>query len=92
LNRLVLLLPLLGACAGPAGNTPQAQCAREAYNDPDVKRMIMEQAGSPYLMRTDQAELEQAKHQAALRCLRARGLAPPGGVEPLRQPEEHTLF
>jgi hypothetical protein len=34
----------------------------------------------PYSQRDD---LIQAKRQAVMRCMRAKGLAPPGGVQPV---------
>jgi hypothetical protein len=33
---------------------------------------------------TENADLVAAKRQATLRCLRQKGLAPPGGVQPVR--------
>lgn len=85
------LFALLGAaalsgCGGKPPNPAEAECRAQVFADPAVKQMITVQAGSLGLQMGQQAALAEAKRQALLACLRARGLAPPGGVEALRPP------
>ncbi len=75
----------LAAC-GPDTSTPQGQCRAEAYNDPKVKDIQIRMLGNQMLQSQLMPDLNDAVHAATLRCLRARGLAPPGGVEK-EQPE-----
>jgi len=84
---LWLCLLLLAACGGP--DTPEAACARQANDDPEVHRLVMLSGGTPYLQQKYEGELAYLRREATLRCLRSRGLAPPGGVEsrkPLETP------
>ena len=81
---------LLAGCT--TAETPQEACRRQSYKDPTVKQMIMQQAGSPYLFNNQQTALHQAEHTAMLHCLQARGLAAPGGVEPMHVQQTHSLF
>jgi hypothetical protein len=80
LGPLVALV--LASCS--SGNTPQAECERLAMQDPAVQDVYTRSNGA-YIVPGTQAnvDLEQAKRQAVLRCLRAKGLAPPGGVQPV---------
>jgi hypothetical protein len=79
-------LPLLAAVLAACGSTdmsPQAECERKADDDPKVAEIYSRSNGvytQPIL-----SELAVVKRQATLRCLRAKGLAPPGGVEPVRR-------
>ena len=75
-----LLTLILGSCN--SGDTPQAECARQAEQDPAV-REIYSRTNGDYAKGGYQAyyDLREAKRQAALRCMRAKGLAPPGGVQ-----------
>ena len=73
------LLCALASCAQPS--TPQAQCARQASEAPEVRDMEAKSAGSEVYYKEHQYELRDARHRAELACLRARGLAPAGGVE-----------
>ena len=85
-TSLLWLLPLLLLACTRDDNSPQAQCERQAYNDPAVKQVYIDAA-----FLTGQAgvsgdeRLKTAVQQAKLRCLRERGLAPPGGVEPVQK-------
>ena len=81
----VWLVPLLLMACARNDNSPQAQCERQAYNDPVVKQLY----GSVAFMSGEvgvsgDERLRGAVHQATLKCLRERGLAPPGGVEPVQ--------
>ena len=73
----------LAACSG-AGGSPQAQCERDASQDPAVRTIYQRSDGYYTYGETKQrADLQEAKRQAVLRCLRAKGLVPPGGVQPV---------
>jgi hypothetical protein len=78
-----MLALLLASCHG--GDTPQAECERQAEQDPAV-RAIYSGTNGDYAKSGYQAyyDLREAKRQAALRCMRAKGLAPPGGVQAVR--------
>jgi hypothetical protein len=90
LRRAAPWLPLAGlplaallalAACGPDTSTPQGQCQAEAYQDPKVKEIRIRMLGNAGLQSELAPALDDALHAATLRCLRARGLAPPGGVE-----------
>ncbi|MSP04034.1 MAG: hypothetical protein EXR05_02040 [Acetobacteraceae bacterium] len=85
--RALFLVLLLAGC-GPAGNTPDAICERDANDDPAVKFIIMRQAGTPALRSDDSGALALARANAKRACLRRLGMMPAGsgGVEPVRQP------
>ena len=84
------LLTLLGACAQdplpPANNPTEAGCRSEARSAPEVKAIFqrMPPPGNPTQFNRTEAELAQAERNAYLRCMRRQGLAPRGGVEPVR--------
>ena len=81
-GRGAAALVLLALLAGCAPETPaQRDCDKAANNDPAVKLLIMKGLGNPYILNSTQDELKAAKQDARLKCLRSRGLAPPGGVE-----------
>jgi hypothetical protein len=85
--RLVFLLPLLLAgCLPSASNPdPRAECERAVYQDPTV-RNIYTSTNMDYTRELpERYELQTAKQQAMLRCLRSKGLAPPGGVQPIQR-------
>lgn len=84
--RWSLLLPLLFVLAGctgyPKGDSPQAECERQAYDDPSVKPLLISQ-GLP--VTPDAAyTFKQALRAATDKCLRQRGIAVSGGVQPVR--------
>ena len=80
--RFVVLAALLAAgCSGPRDDSPQAACARQANDDPQVADIVRKGAGTDSYRWDNEKKLAQAKQDATLRCLRARGLAPKGGVE-----------
>jgi hypothetical protein len=85
MNRVLvaLLVALLGGCklAATMGDSPQAQCQRQSYEDPAVQAAIQASNGD---YTVDDTNVRYLRQQALLRCLRQKGLAPPGGVEPLR--------
>lgn len=72
---------LLGACA--TGDSPQAVCARKASNDPQVRELSRQAMIQPLQAWNYYPEIEFYRRQANLRCLQDKGLATPGGVEPV---------
>jgi hypothetical protein len=82
----LLAAACLSGCGGKPPDPAEAQCRAQVFEDPTVKQMIAVQAGSLGLQMAQQGALAEAKRQALLACLRARGLAPPGGVEAPRAP------
>jgi len=75
---------LLAACgAGGSDDTPQAQCARQANDDPKVLEIYSGTSGYYTFPWSQRDELLMARRQAELRCMRAKGLVPPGGVQPV---------
>ncbi|SHK35846.1 hypothetical protein SAMN02745194_04759 [Roseomonas rosea] len=84
------LLPLLGACVNdplPRANTPEeAACRSEAERAPEVRAIYerMPPAQNATARERVMGEVTAAERNAYLRCMRARGLAPRGGVEPVR--------
>ena len=87
MRRALATALLLAGCAG--ASTPEAACERQAENDPAVKLLIVKGVGNPAFLAASQEELAYAKRQATVACLRGRGLAPRGGVEPQR-PEDYS--
>jgi hypothetical protein len=89
MKRILVLLPLaLAACGGPTqtADPQRAQCERQAQDDPAVRQFAGD-ADSPNIFVRTRALQEQkdVMRQAVQRCLRLRGLAPPGGVEPVQR-------
>ncbi len=83
------MVPLLGivlaACAS-AGDSPQAQCERQADQDPAVQSIYRGDQGDYTQPGPARSNLLWAKRSAMQKCLQQKGLAPPGGVEPVRPP------
>jgi hypothetical protein len=78
----LLVLPLLLAgCA--TDDTPEAQCKRQAYDDPAVRQAYTDSISAYNQAGRD--KLAVALRQATLECLQKRGLAPPGGVQPVER-------
>ena len=73
-------LALLAGCSAARSPAEQA-CEREANDSAAVQQLILTGLGNPYFQNNSQDELGAAKQQAFLACMRARGLAPKGGVE-----------
>jgi hypothetical protein len=80
---VALLALIVTACNN--GDSPQAECERQADQDPAV-RDIYSRTNGDYTYGGYQAyyDLREAKRLAALRCMRAKGLAPPGGVQAVK--------
>jgi len=82
-------IPLLGivlAACGSADNGPQAQCERQADQDPTVRSIYRGDQGDYTRVGVARSNLLWAKRMATLTCMQEKGLAPPGGVEPIRPP------
>lgn len=83
----IMIVCALAACSsGPSQSPAVADCEAQANNDPTVKQLISIQSGSLNLQANGQHELDDAKRQATLNCLRAKGLISAGGVEPVMRP------
>lgn len=85
--KIWLLLPLLLAgCGmfGPKNQSPQAECEWQANTDPKVQDLTLRQFNATPSDPDLRPDIAVAKHEAVQRCLLAKGLAAPGGVEPLR--------
>jgi hypothetical protein len=86
MRRAAFLLLLLAGCSGGAAdNTPEQACVRQAEDDPAVTELVRKGAGNLSYQWQNADQLNAAREQAKLKCLRARGLAPKGGVELPRQ-------
>jgi hypothetical protein len=75
----------LAACSSAAPSTNvQAQCEREAYDDPAVRAIIGDTAGNYMQAGPQRDQLIWAVRQGTQRCLQRKGLVPPGGVQAVR--------
>ena len=79
----ILVIGLGLAACGPTGNTPEAQCQRQAEDDPAVVEIYTRTNGAYTQPWEERDQLIRAKKTAFIRCMRAKGLLPPGGVEPV---------
>lgn len=94
MTRFALLLPvLLAGCAMVQPREPaqplmdNEECRAEAMNAQDVRDINRRaNADNLELMARLRVELLDAQWNAYRRCLRARGLPAPGGVERIRPP------
>jgi hypothetical protein len=78
---LLVSLCLLAACGGPANNSPQGVCARQAEDDPAVKQLVMLSGTNASLEMELRPRLREARRKATNSCLAAKGIFVPGGVE-----------
>jgi hypothetical protein len=69
---------------GASDNSAQADCERQADRDPAVVEIYTRTNGYYTFPWTARDDLLAAKRQATLRCMRQKGLAPPGGVQPVQ--------
>jgi hypothetical protein len=82
----LLLLPfVLTGCAlfQTLGSSPEAQCRRAADANPKVQDLQMKQMSAGATQPDLNPDIAVAKREAYLSCMHKRGLAPPGGVEPV---------
>jgi hypothetical protein len=77
-------LLLIASCS--ADNTPLAQCERQAEQDPTVLSIYRGDQGDYTRLGPARSNLMFAKREATITCLQAKGILPPGGVEPVRPP------
>ena len=91
------VLLLVGACGlfsmrdpamPPGGDTPEHHaCWTEARNSEEVRALNRQMNPNNTFNQTRlEGEVRQAQLRAYRECLRKLGLAPPGGVEPVRLP------
>jgi hypothetical protein len=80
----MITLCVLGLAACAHDNSPEAQCERQAYDDPAVRSIYRSEQGN-YANGATRAALQLALRQATVKCMRQKGLAPPSGVEPVRR-------
>lgn len=96
----LLALGLLAGCAPPSENrlaayrTPNvpSECRAAVYDDPTVRHLIAAGTAAPTYMGEHQNELAFAEAEAEKKCMRAKGLLPAGGVEPVKYPWYPPLF
>lgn len=90
LRAAILLGLVLAGCGhstrsmGPLAptDTQLGECQREADDDPEVKKLRLENF-YVYADPIHDQKLKVARLNATNACLRARGLTVPGGVEPV---------
>ncbi len=88
---ILLAVCVVAACSPHPQTAGEAACRQEAYNDPQVKEMIA--TSNPAVTNnifdksntTPQEDANAAVRQATLDCMRRRGLATRGGVEPVKR-------
>jgi hypothetical protein len=80
------LLPLTLIACGQTGNGPEAECRRQADQDPTVRSIYRGDQGDYTQLGPARSNLDWALKQSYLKCMREKGLAPPVGVEPIRPP------
>jgi hypothetical protein len=79
-----MLFTLAGCAASGPGDSPEAVCRRQAYDDPAVKHLTVENLGSSSADPDAQFEYYKALRDATQTCLRQKGIQVRGGVEPVR--------
>ncbi|MBV8092641.1 MAG: hypothetical protein JO110_05315 [Acetobacteraceae bacterium] len=88
------VLVLFAACSGPIRQTglsgSNGVCATQVEQDPRVRAILARGAAVPEYYADHQGELQEARRQSEIACLRRLGLAPPGGVEAPKQ--RNSLF
>ena len=88
---ILLAVCVVAACSSRPQTAGEAACRQEAYNDPQVREMIA--TSNPAVTNnvfdksntTPQEDANAAVRQATLDCMRRRGLATQGGVEPVKR-------
>jgi hypothetical protein len=87
----LLLGVLLAACSsGRTQTAAEAECRREAFSQPNVRTLIASSQPGTYnlifnkSLTSPQEDTRQAIREATQECLRRKGLAAGGGVEPVK--------
>ncbi len=82
-KAVIIMALALASCSGQ-DSSAQAQCERQASQDPAVHTVYSRSSGYYTFSPTPQySDLQEARRQAVIRCMRAKGLLPPGGVQPV---------
>jgi hypothetical protein len=79
-----MLLILTGCASSGPGDAPEAVCRRQAYDDPTVKHLTIENLGASAADPGADFEYNKAVRDAIQVCLRQKGVQVRGGVEPVR--------
>jgi hypothetical protein len=79
----LVLLVLAGCGASNQGNSPEAECRRQAYDDPKVKQLTIENLGQSTADPQVQFNYNKALYDATNACLQQKGIQVRGGVEPV---------
>ncbi|MBP0493916.1 phosphoribosylamine--glycine ligase [Roseomonas indoligenes] len=95
MTRALLLAPLLvlAACRAndplpPPASAAEVACRKEAQDSPAVDKGFERlQTQNPTQSQRVMSDIGFAEREAYLRCLRLKGLAAPGGVQPVRPPQ-----
>jgi hypothetical protein len=85
-KRALAAMLALGLTCCDTGNSPQEQCERQADQDPTVQSIYRGDQGDYRQVGQARSNLLWAKRMVTLKCMQQKGLAPPGGVEPVRPP------
>lgn len=80
----LLLFVLAGCASGGSGDSPEAVCRRQAYDDPKVKHLTIESLGQSSADPQAQFDYNKALRDATEACLRQKGIQVRGGVEPVQ--------
>jgi hypothetical protein len=81
----LLLIVLTGCVVTPQDDSPEAVCRREAYNDPKVKALLVQNLGWAAPDQTLLYQISLAERAATQKCLQDKGIAVRGGVEPVQR-------
>ncbi len=80
----LVLFMLTGCASSVPGDSPEAACRRQAYDDPTVKHLTIESLGQSEAGPGDQYDYNKALRDATDACLRQKGVQVRGGVEAVR--------
>jgi hypothetical protein len=82
---VLFVLSMLTRCASDgSGDSPEAVCRRQAYDDPTVKQLTIANLGPASANPDSKFEYSEALRNATQDCLRQKGIHVQGGVEPVR--------
>lgn len=83
---LAAMVLALGACGASSGNknAADAACRSQAYDDPTVKQLMVQNLSIAQVNPDSQFALSNALHNAYNACLRQKGITVRGGVEAVR--------
>jgi len=78
------LFVLTGCGWGGSGDSPEAVCRRQAYDDPKVKSLTIANLGASAPDPMADFQYNKALRDATNACLQQKGIAVRGGVEPVQ--------